>query len=395
MTADGSDWAEATALIRGGITRTGFDETAEAIFPTSGYVYANAAEAEAAFAGELDRFLYSRYGNPTVAMFEERLRLIEGAEACMATASGMSAIFASLASLVTAGDRVVGSRALFGSCSVILTDILPRLGVHTVLVDGTDLDEWTAALSEPTKAVFLETPSNPGLQIVDLQAVADLAHAVGATVVIDNVFASPILQHPLEFGADVVVYSATKHIDGQGRVLGGAVLSTQEYKSDVLMPFLRHTGPSLSPFNAWILLKGMETMRLRVDAAASSAAAIANELAEHPKLTQMRYPHHDSHPQVDLAKRQMSSGGTVLTITIDGDKDATFRFLDSLRLFDISNNLGDTKSLATHPGTTTHRRLGPEGRALVGIGESLVRLSIGLEDRGDLLDDIITALDEV
>lgn len=395
MTADGSDWAEATALIRGGITRTGFDETAEAIFPTSGYVYANAAEAEAAFAGELDRFLYSRYGNPTVAMFEERLRLIEGAEACMATASGMSAIFASLASLVTAGDRVVGSRALFGSCSVILTDILPRLGVDTVLVDGTDLDEWAAALSEPTKAVFLETPSNPGLQIVDLQAVADLAHAVGATVVIDNVFASPILQHPLEFGADVVVYSATKHIDGQGRVLGGAVLSTQEYKSDVLMPFLRHTGPSLSPFNAWILLKGMETMRLRVDAAASSAAAIANELAEHPKLTQMRYPHHDSHPQVDLAKRQMSSGGTVLTITIDGDKDATFRFLDSLRLFDISNNLGDTKSLATHPGTTTHRRLGPEGRALVGIGESLVRLSIGLEDRGDLLDDITTALDEV
>ena len=395
MTADGSDWAEATALIRGGITRTGFDETAEAIFPTSGYVYANAAEAEAAFAGELDRFLYSRYGNPTVAMFEERLRLIEGAEACMATASGMSAIFASLASLVTAGDRVVGSRALFGSCSVILTDILPRLGVDTVLVDGTDLDEWAAALSEPTKAVFLETPSNPGLQIVDLQAVADLAHAVGATVVIDNVFASPILQHPLEFGADVVVYSATKHIDGQGRVLGGAVLSTQEYKSDFLMPFLRHTGPSLSPFNAWILLKGMETMRLRVDAAASSAAAIANELAEHPKLTQMRYPHHDSHPQVDLAKRQMSSGGTVLTITIDGDKDATFRFLDSLRLFDISNNLGDTKSLATHPGTTTHRRLGPEGRALVGIGESLVRLSIGLEDRGDLLDDITTALDEV
>ena len=296
---------------------------------------------------------------------------------------------------MTAGDRVVGSRALFGSCSVILTDILPRLGVDTVLVDGTDLDEWAAALSEPTKAVFLETPSNPGLQIVDLQAVADLAHAVGATVVIDNVFASPILQHPLEFGADVVVYSATKHIDGQGRVLGGAVLSTQEYKSDVLMPFLRHTGPSLSPFNAWILLKGMETMRLRVDAAASSAAAIANELAEHPKLTQMRYPHHDSHPQVDLAKRQMSSGGTVLTITIDGDKDATFRFLDSLRLFDISNNLGDTKSLATHPGTTTHRRLGPEGRALVGIGESLVRLSIGLEDRGDLLDDITTALDEV
>lgn len=395
MTGPGPDWSEATALIRGGITRTPFDETAEAIFPTSGYVYASAAEAEAAFAGEVDRFLYSRYGNPTVAMFEERLRLIEGAEACKATASGMSAIFASLASMVAAGDRVVGSRALFGSCSVILTDILPRLGVETELVDGTDLNQWAEALAQPTKAVFLETPSNPGLQIVDLQAVADLAHGVGATVVIDNVFASPLLQHPLDFDADVVVYSATKHIDGQGRVLGGAVLGTQEYVDNTLTPFLRHTGPSLSPFNAWTLLKGMETMRLRVDAASSSAAMIADELVDHPKLTQVRYPHHESHPQYELAKRQMSSGGTVLTVTIDGDKDATFRFLDNLRLFDISNNLGDSKSLATHPGTTTHRRLGPEGRALVGIGESLVRLSIGLEAADELLADVTTALTHV
>ncbi len=395
MTGPKPDWSEATALIRGGLTRTAFDETAEAIFPTSGYVYASAAEAEAAFAGEVDRFLYSRYGNPTVAMFEERLRLIEGAEACMATASGMSAIFASLASMVAAGDRVVGSRALFGSCSVILNDILPRFGVETELVDGTDLNQWAEALSQPTKAVFLETPSNPGLQIVDLQAVADLAHAAGATVVIDNVFASPLLQHPLEFDADVVVYSATKHIDGQGRVLGGAVLGTQEYVDNTLMPFLRHTGPSLSPFNAWTLLKGMETMRLRVDAASKAAAMIAGELVDHPKLTQVRYPHHESHPQFDLAKRQMSSGGTVLTVTIDGDKEATFRFLDNLALFDISNNLGDSKSLATHPGTTTHRRLGPEGRALVGIGESLVRLSIGLEDSSELLDDVTTALSHV
>lgn len=386
------EWSEATALIRGGLSRTRFDETAEAIFPTSGYVYSSAAEAEAAFAGEVDRFIYSRYGNPTVAMFEERLRLVEGAEACLATASGMSAIFASLAALVSAGDRVVASRALFGSCTVILADILPRLGVETELVDGTDLDRWADALSKPTKAVFLETPSNPGLQIVDLQAVCDLAHEQGATVIVDNVFASPILQHPLDFGADVVVYSATKHIDGQGRVLGGAVLSTKSYIDDVLMPFTRHTGPALSPFNAWTLLKGMETMRLRVDAASASASAIADELHDHAKLEHMGYPGHTSHPQFDLAQRQMSSGGTVLTITIDGDKDASFRFLDNLSLFDISNNLGDSKSLATHPATTTHRRLGPDGRAEVGIGESMVRLSIGLEDRVDLIDDIVNAL---
>ena len=389
------NWSEATALIRGGLMRTTFDETAEAIFPTSGYVYATAAEAEAAFAGDKERFIYSRYGNPTVKMFEERLRLIEGAEACMATTSGMSAIFASLAALVSAGDRVVAARALFGSCSVILTEILPRLGVDTVLIDGTDLNQWADALSEPTKAVFLETPSNPGLQIIDLQAVADLAHGAGATVVVDNVFASPILQSPLDFGADVVVYSATKHIDGQGRVLGGAVLGTQSYIDDVLMPFLRHTGPSLSPFNAWTLLKGLETLRLRVDAASTSASTIAHALYGHEKLTGICYPGHASHPQFDLAKRQMSSGGTVLTVTIDGEKDATFRFLDNLSLFDISNNLGDSKSLATHPATTTHRRLGVEGRAEVGIGESLVRLSIGLEDVGELAADIHSALAHV
>lgn len=387
--------AEATLLTRGGLTRTGFNETAEAIFPTSGYVYASAAEAEAAFAGDVDRFIYSRYGNPTVAMFEERLRLIEGAEACMATASGMAAVFASLASYLSAGDRVVASRALFGSCSVILNEILPRLGIESVLVDGTDLDQWASALKTPTHAVFLESPSNPGLRIVDIAAVSDLAHAAGALVVVDNVFATPLLQKPLELGADVVVYSATKHIDGQGRVLGGAVLGTQSFVDDHLMPFLRHTGPSMSPFNAWTLVKGLETLRLRVDASCRSAAILATKLDGHRRLESVLYPGLPSHPQHELAMQQMSQGGTVLAVTIDGDKNDTFRFLDGLRLFDISNNLGDSKSLATHPATTTHRRLGAEGRAEVGIGESMVRLSIGLEDSEELLADIVNSLDDL
>lgn len=387
--------SEATTLIRGGLTRTGFDETAEAIFPTSGYVYASAAEAEAAFSGETDRFIYSRYGNPTVAMFEERLRLVEGAEACMATASGMAAVFASLASFLSAGDRVVGSRALFGSCSVILNEILPRMGIESVLVDGCELDEWEAALSVPTKAVFLESPSNPGLQIVDLRAVSEMAHAAGALVMVDNVFATPMLQKPLELGADVVIYSATKHIDGQGRVLGGAVLSTTEFRDDYLMPFLRHTGPSLSPFNAWTLVKGLETLRLRVDASCETANLLAEKLQDHARLSSVLYPGHVSHPQHELAMSQMRKGGTVVAITIDGDKNDTFTFLDSLRLFDISNNLGDSKSLATHPATTTHRRLGEEGRAKVGIGESMVRLSIGLECSEELLDDVMSALNAI
>lgn len=387
--------AEATRLIRGGLTRTPFNETAEAIFPTSGYVYSSAAEAEAAFAGELDRYIYSRYGNPTVTMFEERLRLIEGAEACMATASGMAAVFASLASYLSSGDRVVASRALFGSCSVILTEILPRMGIESVLVDGTDLDQWADALRTPTNAVFLESPSNPGLQIVDVHAVAELAHAVGALVIVDNVFATPILQRPLELGADVVVYSATKHIDGQGRVLGGAVLGTQAFVDDHLMPFLRHTGPSMSPFNAWTLVKGLETLRLRVDASCATASMLASKLDGHRRLSAVSYPGSPSHPQHELAMRQMSKGGTVLAITIDGDKSDTFTFLDGLTLFDISNNLGDSKSLATHPATTTHRRLGVDGRQAVGIGESMVRLSIGLEDGEELLADIVSSLDHL
>jgi len=385
---------EATLLVRGGLERTGFDETAEGLFLTSGYVYGSAAEAEAAFAGEHDRYIYSRYGNPTVSMFEERLRLIEGTEACMATASGMAAVFAALASFVSAGDKVVGSRALFGSCHVILSEILPRLGVETVQVDGSSLDEWEQALAGGARAVFLETPSNPGLEIIDLAAVSELAHAAGALVIVDNVFASPVLQKPLDFGADVVVYSATKHIDGQGRVLGGAVLSTEEFKTDYLMPFTRHTGPSLSPFNAWVLVKGLETMRLRVDAMSRSAHTLAEQLEQHPSVDRVGYPMLPSHPQFHLAKRQMSAGGTVLTIDVQ-NKERAFAFMDALELFDISNNVGDSKSLATHPATTTHRRIGAEGRALVGIGDGMIRLSIGLEDPHDLYADLDIALSQL
>ncbi|MCP3989951.1 MAG: O-succinylhomoserine sulfhydrylase [Actinomycetia bacterium] len=382
---------EATLLVRGGLNRSAFDETAEAIYPTSGYVYASAAEAEAAFAGEHNRYIYSRYGNPTVTVFEERLRLLEGAEACLATSSGMAAVFASLASLVSAGDHVVGSRALFGSCHVILDEILPRLGVRTTLVDGTSLDDWERALAKGAKAVFLETPSNPGLEIIDLPAVADLAHQAGSILIVDNVFASPVLQKPLELGADVVVYSATKHIDGQGRTLGGAVLGTAEYINGTVMQFTRHTGPSLSPFNAWVLVKGLETLRLRVEESCRSAACLAQWLDRDDRLDGVCYPFFVSHPQYELARRQMSAGGTILTVDL-GSKERSFGFLDRLSLFDISNNVGDSKSLATHPATTTHRRLSPEARAAVGIGDGLVRLSVGLESAPDLQADLDQAL---
>ena len=387
-----SGFGEATNLIRGGLDRSKFDETAEAIYATSGYVYSSAAEAEAAFAGEHDRYIYSRYGNPTVTTFEERLRLLEGAEACRATASGMSAVFASLISLVSAGDRVVASRALFGSCHVILTEILPRMGVDTELVDGTSLDAWEKALDGGAKAVFLESPSNPGLEVIDLAAVCELAHSAGALVIVDNVFASPVLQKPLEFGADVVVYSATKHIDGQGRTLGGAVLGTQQYIDDTLVPFLRHTGPSLSPFNAWVLAKGLETIRLRVEESSRSALDLAIRLDQDPRVQAVRYPTLESHPQSELALKQMSAGGTILTIDV-GSKEAAFAFLDGLQLFDISNNVGDSKSLVTHPATTTHRRLSPEARDAVGLGAGMVRLSVGLESIEDLYADLDRALD--
>jgi len=383
------EWSEATALVRGGLERSRFDETAEALYLTSGYVYSSAAEAEKAFAGDHDRYIYSRYGNPTVTTFEERLRLLEGAEACRATASGMAAVFAALACYVRAGDRVVGSRALFGSCFVILSEILPRLGVVTELIDGTSVDEWERALASGARAVFLETPSNPSLELIDLAAVCERARGVGAIVIVDNVFATPILQKPMTFGADVVVYSATKHIDGQGRTLGGAVLASNEFVTEYLVPFTRHTGPSLSPFNAWVLLKGLETLRLRVDAQSVAALTLARRLSADGFA--VRYPSLPSHPQVELAERQMASGGTILTVDV-GDKERAFTFVDGLELCDISNNIGDTKTLVTHPATTTHRRLGPEARAAVGIGDGLVRISVGLEDVEDLYRDISQAL---
>jgi O-succinylhomoserine sulfhydrylase len=381
-----------TLAVRGGLTRSGFDETSEATFLTSGFVYDSAEQSEAAFKDEIDKFIYSRYGNPTVAMFEERLRLLEGAEACFATASGMAAVFVSLAALLGRGDRVVSSRALFGSCFVILDEILPRWGVETVFVDGPDLDQWREALSEPTTAVFFETPSNPMQELVDIRAVSDLAHAAGAKVVVDNVFGTPVFSKPLEHGADIVVYSATKHIDGQGRVLGGAVLGPADFISGPVKNLMRHTGPSMSPFNAWVLVKGLETMSLRVEKQAASAYAVAEHLAAHPRVRTVIYPFLDSHPQYDLAKRQMLGGGTVVTFAIDGGRDEAFRVMNALRVVDISNNLGDAKSMVTHPTTTTHRRLTEEARRAVGITPGTIRISVGLEDVRDLVDDLDRAL---
>jgi len=362
------------------------------MYLTSGFVYSSAAEAEAAFKGDIDRYIYGRYGNPTVSVFEERLRLIEGAAVCRATASGMSAVFAALASFLKSGDKLVAARALFGSCSVIATDILPRYGVETVLVDGRDLGQWEAALAGGAQAVFFETPSNPGLEIIDIATVCELAHAAGALVVVDNVFATPVLQHPMEFGVDIVVYSATKHIDGQGRTLGGAVLCSQDFDDEYLQDFVRHTGPSLSPFNAWVLTKGLETLRLRVDAQSGAAEQIATAMTIHPRVREVRYPTLESHPDHELARRQMEKGGTVVCLTLEGDRSDAFRVIDAMSIFDISNNLGDTKSLVTHPATTTHRRVAPELRAEMGITDTMIRLSVGLEDPRDLLLDIQEAL---
>ncbi len=386
-------WRRQTDLVRGGLIRSQHGETAEAIYATSGYVYGAAEEAEDAFANRTERFIYSRYANPTVEMFQERLRLAESAPACWATASGMSAVFAAIMSMVKVGDHVVGARALFGSCLYILTEILPRLGVETTIVEGPDLEGWERALARPTRCVFVETPSNPGLDIFDIAAISDLAHRVGALVIIDNVFATPVLQRPLEAGADIVVYSATKHIDGQGRCLGGAILGSEEYCTDVVKPFLRHTGPSLSPFNAWILLKGLETLDLRIRRHCSNAHEIASFLEGQKGVSRVLYPGLESHPQHALAKRQMSDFGSVVTIELAGGKERAFRFLNALSLVDISNNLGDAKSLATHPATTTHQRLSPAERAGLGITDGVVRVSVGLEDPEDIKEDIDAALD--
>ncbi|MBW8731153.1 MAG: O-succinylhomoserine sulfhydrylase [Terrabacter sp.] len=385
-------WRPDTLAVRGGLSRSGFEETSEALYLTSGFVYDTAEDAEAAFKGDVDRFVYSRYGNPTVAMFEERLRQIEGAEACFATGSGMSAVFVALAALLGQGDRVVSSRALFGSCFVILDEILPRWGVETVFVDGADLDQWREALAEPTTAVFFETPSNPMQELVDIAAVTELAHAAGAKVVVDNVFGTPVFSKPLDLGADIIVYSATKHIDGQGRTLGGAVLGPKEFIDGPVQNLMRHTGPSMSPFNAWVLVKGLETMSLRVERMADSALEVARFLEGHPSVRRVVHPFLESHPQHDLAKRQMLAGGTVVTFELDGGKDEAFALMNALQVIDISNNLGDSKSLITHPATTTHRRLTPEARAVVGITDGVLRVSVGLEDVRDLVDDLRRAL---
>jgi O-succinylhomoserine sulfhydrylase len=382
----------ATQLVHGGVQRTHYGETAEALFLTSGYVYDSADQAEATFAGTEQHYQYSRFGNPTVTMLEDRLATIEGAEACRCTATGMAAVSAALLSHVKAGDRVVASRALFGSCHWIVSTLLPRYGVHTEFVDGSDLGQWREALSRPATLVLLESPSNPMLEVLDLAAIARLAHAAGAIVVVDNVFATPLLQKPLALGADVVVYSCTKHIDGQGRVLGGAVLGTQKWVNETLQPFIRNTGPSISPFNAWLLLKGLETLALRVNAACASAAAIADFLADRPEVSRALYPTRADHPQRALAAQQMTAGGTLVTFELAGGKDAAFRMMNAFRLIAVSNNLGDSKSLATHPATTTHSKIGPEERKRLGITDGTIRLSVGLEDVEDIKEDLAQAL---
>jgi O-succinylhomoserine sulfhydrylase len=382
----------ATLLVQGGIERSQHGETAEALYLTSGFVYDDAEQAEATFKGTVQHFQYSRFGNPTVAMLERRLALLEGAEACCATATGMAAVTAALLAQLKAGDRVVASRALFGSCHWIVSTLLPRFGIESVFVDGGDLDQWRAALAQPAAVVLLETPSNPMLDIVDLGAVAALAHAAGAMVVVDNVFATPLLQKPLQYGADVVVYSCTKHIDGQGRVLGGAVLGTKKWIDETLHPFVRNTGPALSPFNAWLLLKGLETLALRVDAGCRAAAAVAEFLAGRPEVARVWYPTRADHPQQALAMAQMSAGGTLVTFEVAGGQPAAYRVMNALRLVRVSNNLGDSKSLITHPATTTHMRLAAGERARLGITEGVVRLSVGLEDVEDIKDDLAQAL---
>jgi len=381
-----------TRMVHGGTKRSKFGETSEALYITSGYVYSTPEEAEARFKEEAEGFTYSRFGNPTVSVFEERMALMDGAEAAWATASGMAAVFASLMCQLKAGDRVVAARALFGSCRYILEEILPKFGIDVILVDGTDLNQWENALGSNTSCVLVESPSNPRLEILNLKKICDLSHNAGAQVIVDNVFATPILQRPLEFGADIVVYSATKHIDGQGRVLGGAVLGTSEFCHDLLQPFIRNTGPSMSPFNAWILLKGIETLELRVNAQSAAASKIADFLADLPGIENLVYPGRPDHPQYDLMKVQMDAPGSLICFDVIGGKIQAFEALKRLEVISISNNLGDSKSLITHPATTTHQRLGQEEREKLGISDSMVRLSVGLEDPEDLCEDLERAL---
>ncbi|SMX43802.1 O-succinylhomoserine sulfhydrylase [Maliponia aquimaris] len=395
-TDDHAPRAKATNLVHGGTKRSQWGEVSEALFLTQGFVYDTAEAAEARFlkAGQ-DEYIYARYGNPTVAMFEERMALLEGAEDGFACASGMAAVSGALTSMLRAGDHVVSARALFGSCLYVLEEVLTRYGVKVTFVDGEDLAQWEAAIRPDTKAVFFESMSNPTLQLVDIEGVSKIAHRHGAKVVVDNVFSTPIYSKAIAQGADLVVYSTTKHVDGQGRCLGGVILGKRDHIRGVVEPYMKHTGGSMSPFNAWVMLKGLETVALRVRAQTESAQAIALALADHPKVARMIFPGHPSHPQHDLAMRQLGAGGTLVSFEIAGGKEAAFRFLNALDIVIISNNLGDAKSIATHPATTTHQRLKPEHRAALGIGDGMIRLSVGIEDAQDLVADVLRALDAV
>ena len=386
------DWHEQTLLIHGFTEKSQFEETSEPIYLTSGYTYKTAQDAELAFKGELERFVYSRYGNPTNRLLEKRIAALEGGEECFVTASGMAAVFAALAAPLKAGARVVSSRALFGSCDYIINHILPRFGIETVMVDGRNLDEWEKALSQKTDAVFMESPSNPNLEITDIERVAEMAHGVGARVIVDNIFANPLVQQPLKHKADIVVYSTTKHFDGQGRTIGGAIVGNQEFFKDYLVPFVRNTGPCMSPFVAWVVLKGMETIHLRNRVMCANALEVATFLEQHPNIQKVLYPGLDSHPQRELVCKQMSSGGNILALEIKGNREDAFSFMNRLQLIKISNNHGDAKTIITHPASTTHQRLSEEERLLVDIKEGSIRIACGLEDTSDLLRDIEQAL---
>src|SRR6201996_3150023 len=383
-----------TRLVHSGTLRSEFGETSEALFLTQGYVYESAELCEARFKGEDPGFIYSRYSNPTISMFERRMIELEGAEACRSTATGMAAVTTAVLAPLKAGDHVVASKQIFGSCRYVVEDLLPRYGIETTLVNGLDLDEWKKAMRPNTRTLFLESPTNPTLDVLDIPGIAEIAHNGGARLIVDNVFATPIWQSPLSLGADVVVYSATKHIDGQGRCLGGVILSSEAFIAEHLHNFMRQTGPSLSPFNAWVLLKGLETLALRVRAQTDSAAKIADALASHPKISRLVYPGRADHPQAALVKKQMRAGSTLVGFEVKGGKAGAFRFLNALKLSRISNNLGDSKSLVTHPATTTHQRLKPEARAELGIGEGFVRFSTGLEHADDLIEDLVQALEK-
>ena len=395
--SSGSDpkagWKPATKAVRGGLNRSRHMETAEAMYLTSGYTYDSAEQAAARMRGDEPGYVYSRYGNPTVTMLQERLALIEGAETCRITGSGMGAISAAVTAPVRQGDRVVAATALFGSCRWICANLLPRYGVETEFVRGDDLAAWEKALSKPTRLVLIESPANPMLDGVDIEAVAALCKKAGALLVVDNVFATPILQNPLELGADIVVYSATKHMDGQGRVMAGAILGRNDDVESLYDDYLKHTGPAPSPFNAWVVLKGLETLELRVKAASASAARLADALADHSAIAAIRYPHREDHPHYAVHAKQMRAGGTLIALSVKGGQENAFKFLNNLQIVDISNNLGDSKSLACHPATTTHRSLSAEERAEMGLDASWVRLSVGLEDAGDLEADLLGALD--